>query len=70
MAARVSLGDVGKGTAPDGRSEGALELVPASTDVGIALGAALTASFLVTPLVLTIDRAVSSSALNHLLFEL
>jgi len=62
MAARVSLGDVGKGTPPDGRPEGVSDAVTTITDIGIALGAALTASTLVTPIVLTIDRAVTMTA--------
>jgi hypothetical protein len=39
-----------------------LEQVPVSTDVSIALGSALIASALVTPIILTIDKAVVQAA--------
>ena len=35
-----------------------LKKVPLSTDLGIAVGSAMVASFCVTPFILTVDKAV------------
>lgn len=60
MSTRTSPGQGQQLT--NGRLPDAIEYVPTSTDVGLAVGAALAASGSVTPLILTIDKAVVQSA--------